>query len=327
MTTAIQTIDTQTSGMIHDCQFDYYSRKLAMCSSDHTITIYDVHGENYHRAAVLQEHTGPVWQVDWAHPRFGVVLASCSYDGTAIIWRETSPNHWERIWVHQAPAPSCSVNSVSWAPSEEDLVLGIASSSGEVTVLSHKPSGDWAASTFEASKLGVNALSWAPSSSSPYRLATGACDNEVRVWVWDGAEGWREDTVVRTDGNESVHRDWVRDVAFSPLGSGSSPHPLLASCGEDRCVYVWHFEEESHSQQGEEGEEAAVHGRWVPTLVQRFNTPVWRVSWSLSGFVLAVSCGDQSVSMWKRDVDGHWVEVTELEDNPVSGLVEVKEST
>ena len=25
-------------------------------------------------------HEGPVWQVAWAHPKFGSILASCSYD-------------------------------------------------------------------------------------------------------------------------------------------------------------------------------------------------------------------------------------------------------
>ena len=34
-------------------------------------------------------HEGPVWQVAWAHPKFGSILASCSYDGTVIIWQES----------------------------------------------------------------------------------------------------------------------------------------------------------------------------------------------------------------------------------------------
>jgi len=63
MATPILSIDTHASGMIHDCQFDYYSRKLAMCSSDHSIMIYDVSGEVYNQSANLQEHKGPVWQV------------------------------------------------------------------------------------------------------------------------------------------------------------------------------------------------------------------------------------------------------------------------
>jgi len=33
-------------------------------------------------------HTGPVWQVAWANPKFGHILASCSYDGKVIIWKE-----------------------------------------------------------------------------------------------------------------------------------------------------------------------------------------------------------------------------------------------
>lgn len=28
----------------------------------------------------LSSHEGPVWQVAWAHPKFGNILASCSYD-------------------------------------------------------------------------------------------------------------------------------------------------------------------------------------------------------------------------------------------------------
>ena len=31
-------------------------------------------------SADISSHTGPVWRVKWAHPRFGVLLASCGYD-------------------------------------------------------------------------------------------------------------------------------------------------------------------------------------------------------------------------------------------------------
>jgi len=29
-----------------------------------------------------------VWKVTWAHPEFGQVLASCSFDRTAAVWEE-----------------------------------------------------------------------------------------------------------------------------------------------------------------------------------------------------------------------------------------------
>ena len=33
-------------------------------------------------------HAGSVWKVTWAHPEFGQILATCSFDRTAIVWEE-----------------------------------------------------------------------------------------------------------------------------------------------------------------------------------------------------------------------------------------------
>jgi protein transport protein SEC13 len=75
----------------HDAQLDYYGKRLATCSSDRTIKIFDViNGEPQRQNAgvTLKAHTGPVWQVAWAHPKYGHILASCSYDGKVFIWKE-----------------------------------------------------------------------------------------------------------------------------------------------------------------------------------------------------------------------------------------------
>lgn len=60
---AMVPIETQHEDMVHDSQFDYYARKLATCSSDRTVKIFDVNGEIYHNSATLTCHEGPVWQV------------------------------------------------------------------------------------------------------------------------------------------------------------------------------------------------------------------------------------------------------------------------
>lgn len=54
-------------------------------------------GRNVARAD--HRHEGPVWQVEWAHPKFGVLLASCSYDGRVIIHREAEPKVWTTVWT------------------------------------------------------------------------------------------------------------------------------------------------------------------------------------------------------------------------------------
>ena len=73
--------------MIHDAQMDFYGTRLATCSSDRSVKIFDVRDGTQTLAADLRGHEGPVWQVAWAHPRFGNILASCSYDRRVIIWQ------------------------------------------------------------------------------------------------------------------------------------------------------------------------------------------------------------------------------------------------
>lgn len=47
-------------------------------------------------------------------------------------------------------------------------------------------------------------------------------------------------------------------------------------------------------------------GQWEGKVVNDFGAPVWRVSWSLTGNVLAVADG-------KNNVDGEWQQVTTVE--------------
>ncbi|CAF4692735.1 unnamed protein product, partial [Rotaria magnacalcarata] len=59
---------------------DYYGIRLATCSSDKSIKIFDVSNNQQRLIAELKGHEGPVWQLSWSHPTFGSLLASCSYD-------------------------------------------------------------------------------------------------------------------------------------------------------------------------------------------------------------------------------------------------------
>ncbi|ODQ63055.1 protein transport protein SEC13 [Nadsonia fulvescens var. elongata DSM 6958] len=302
-------INNAHDDLIHDAVLDYYGKRLATCSSDKTIKIFEIDGESHKLVETLRGHDGPVWQVSWAHPKFGVILASASYDGKVFIWREDN-GVWTNIAqhsIHQA-----SVNSAIWAPQEYSALLACASSDGKVSVLEFKDGGKIESIDFPAHEIGVNSVSWSPpsvsgslvqtsitgsSKSSPthnnIRIVTGGCDNFVKIWKYDAdANNYvLEETL---DG----HTDWVRDVAWSPSVLSKS---YIASASQDKTVIIW-------TQEGTKS--------WKKKLLREDAFPdiIWRVSWSLSGNVLAVSGGDNKITLWKENINGDWEQSGEVEE-------------
>ena len=61
-------------------------------------------GDQVVHIADLQGHEGPVWQVAWGHPKFGSILASCSFDHKIIVWKEVQENYWTQVLLHNAVA-------------------------------------------------------------------------------------------------------------------------------------------------------------------------------------------------------------------------------
>jgi protein transport protein SEC13 len=137
------------------CQLDFYGKRLATCSSDKSVKVFDVNADgSYSLVDTLRGHEGPVWEVAWAHPKFGSILASCSYDGRVFVWREGqgAGTGWQRVKehsLHNASGARCSdmaptrserssVNSIAWAPHELGATLACASSDGKISMVSFK---------------------------------------------------------------------------------------------------------------------------------------------------------------------------------------------
>ena len=302
-------------------------QNLDLGNDNNSPQIFDVAGETVTQLAELAGHEGPVWAVAWAHPRFGGgLLASASFDHRVLLWVESSssrggaPSSWQRL-PFEPPAHSASVNALAFAPQELGLALAAASSDGSVSVLTAQSSQcsasppslggaaseGWSAVRIErAHAAGVLGLSWVPPSASrERRLATCGCDNLIKLWRFDESSGgWSAEGAPL-----AAHSEWVRDVAFAPRltspsasdsassSSCSSSSPVLASAGQDGKVFVWSEDRRT--------------GAWTPALVNDFGSgqPVWRVSWSTAGGVLAVSDSRGSVSLWKESVDGQWEQV------------------
>lgn len=94
---AMGAVETGHLDMVHDAQLDYYGKRLATCSSDRTVKVFDLAGDQRTLIADLRGHDGPIWQVSWAHPRYGSLLASASFDHRVIIWKEGQDGQWMQV--------------------------------------------------------------------------------------------------------------------------------------------------------------------------------------------------------------------------------------
>lgn len=286
--------DAGHSDMVHDASFDYYGRRLATASSDKTIKVFDVIGDQHVHIADLRGHEGPVWQCAWAHPKFGSLLASCSFDHRVIVWKEAQDGQFHQVYISPPTLHTASVNSIAWAPHELGLLLAAGSSDGTISISEYNiTTGSWNSIKLPGvHTIGVTAVSWAPavtkaSSGFIKRLVSSGCDNAIRIWKCSESGIWSEQESLQ------AHTDWVRDVAWAPnLGL---PRNVMASGGQDGQVFAW---SEKPS------------GGWERRLVHDFKPqPVWRVSWSLTGNILAVSDGSNQVTLWKESLDGLWQQV------------------
>ena len=137
-----------------------------------------------------------------AHPKFGIILASCSYDGRVFIWRSTpspsNPSSAPFQKVFDSPLHTASVNLLSWAPHECGCLLACASSDGNISVLEFT-NNEWAHVLLQgAHGLGVNSVSWAPASrpgslvsaaggqdkTATRRFVSGGSDCLIKIWDW-----------------------------------------------------------------------------------------------------------------------------------------------
>lgn len=125
------------------------------------------------------------------------------------------------------------------------------------------------------------------------RFVTGGSDNFLRLWAFDAAsQTYKQEREPLTG-----HTDWVRDVAWSPTVLQKS---YIASASQDKTVRIW-------------TSDPAQPGHWNSKVIN-FDVVLWRVSWSLSGNVLAVSGGDNKVSLWKENLRDEWECVKTIEE-------------
>lgn len=308
METVTSSIDTSHEDIVHDACLDFYGSRLATCSSDKTIKIFDTsrNDESAKCLAIdyLRGHRGPVWQLSWSHPIYDSLLASASQDRTVRLWREDlSRSSW--AVVYEFKGHHASVNTVQFAPYQHGLMLAAGSSDGCISILTKdhtKERSDWQSKMLTgAHEMGVNSISWG--NPSRVQFVSGGSDGLVKIWQRDDSE-WT--VVCKIAG----HRDCVRDVAWSPNVCNN----FIATCGQDMHVVIWQqavgSAEFTAAAAKERFDAPAASQEWTELERIKLDHVAWTVSWCMTGNTLVIAGQDNKVRFFKRTLSGHFMEIS-----------------
>lgn len=289
---SICSFDTAQEGELTASVFDFYGKRLATASTAGPVKVFQVPSEGPPvESAVIDAHSGGALALAWAYPRYGSLLASGGTDKRVVISKETSTAKWLLIYAYEAH--SGPITTLDWAPWELGLVLLVGSADGCISLVSRVAEDRWEALKFVGHPAGVNAVSWSPAAPSSIlaaeetylrrKFVSGGPDG-VKLWVY-GESGYTAEFLERGPHVKDV--EWNRE------------NDMIAACTNDGKVLVWNAE---GGQQQE---------------VLSLKCPVWSVSWSLSGGLLAVTSEDNNTRFLRRNLEGAWELVTTIGENGV----------
>ncbi|KII72808.1 Protein transport protein SEC13 [Thelohanellus kitauei] len=240
-TTVYRQIPLSHSDIVNCTEIDSYGRRLATCSSDKTIHIYDISKDTPVLLKKLTGHEGPVWYCTWSDPSFGTYLATCSYDR------------------------KIGVTCLCWGPPYiyNDVFLFLIVKTVEVNAFGDR---------------------W-------YRRANICL--LVNKCVTSFNEQWKRTELLNGE------QDAVRSVAWTTSQNGNKHH--IASAYNNGAVIIWSKNYQTDRE-------------WDSVLLKHFAHPVWQVSWTEVGNLLAISCGENQVSMWKRNLDESWCCIKSIDE-------------
>jgi len=331
-----RSIHADHKDLIHDIAYDYYGRRLATCSSDQSVKVWDIGEDNqWVCTASWKTHSGSVWKVTWAHPEFGQILATSSFDRTAIVWEEmiVDNNNGERnqsVWFkrHSFVDSRTSVTDVKFAPKHAGLLLATCSSDGIVRIYEAPDVmnvSQWSVQYEIVCNKACSSLTWNPSLSrlrSPM-IAVGSDDtNNVgsKVLIYEYNENLR--TWQRVDIAHPIN-DSVHDIAFAPNVGRSYDLLGVATTKDVKILSIAPIPQESVAQQIGQLSLQNDTNRYDIRVVASFEdhgSQVWRVSWNITGTILASSGDDGTVRLWKANYLENWKNVGVLKGDGCVGL-------
>ncbi|KAG7358385.1 WD repeat-containing protein [Nitzschia inconspicua] len=300
-----QIVSSMHQDYIHDCKFDIYGRRMATCSGDRFVRVWDfTDSGEWTLVGEWQAHKASVSMLSWGHPEFGSLIATCGNDNEAKIWEERTSHSASSRWTAKAQLTEArkAVSCVEFAPRHWGLKLATGSADGCVRIYEAVDVlnlAQWAnAATLQcfSDGNGVTSLSWSTGRFEPPTLVVGGSHPVVYRYT-EASRQWSPVLVLPPPS----HGD-VRDVAWAP-NVGRRFH-YIASC-EGEQLRIFKLSRGSSSGEGDSLDLEATQTIELPNA--------WRCQWNVTGTVLAVGGDRGTVQLYKLGSDGSFQIVSQIQ--------------
>ena len=260
---------------------------MATASDDHTISIWDIHGN---LVDILKKHQDRVTSLVFSPSKTApYLLASSSADRSIRLWEITKAGAkpLQKIVGHQDWV-------IDLAFSDDGTIL--ASASRDKTIRLWDAEGVLI-NVLSGNKRWVNTIDFAPSSqiaSPSYILASGGNNNKITLWQINNNGGKKIKDIVG-------HKDDITDLKFSPNGK------YLASASDDSYVKLWQ-----------------VNNSKLINEYYHSEVPINRISISDDNQLLATTTIDGKINIWHQDgmpqqsLRGHGGEILDIKFKPLN---------
>ncbi|ODM90480.1 Nucleoporin seh1 [Orchesella cincta] len=266
-------LETGHKDLIHDIAFDFYGTRMATCSSDQMVRIWELKGEgssvaHWNCTASWKAHSGSVWKVTWAHPEFGQVVATSSFDRSAAVWQERVEK--DKFGGGAGVVGTHWVKKATLVDSRQVIY--------EAPDIIHL--SQWSLQYEISVKMPLSCVSWNPTYPpvcSDYCRSDDSNADAPKVLLYEFNERNRQWN--RKESLKDI-TDPVNDLSFAP-NLGRSYHLLGVATRNLKIVGLQPFEDIDEV-------EKTFRIRTVAEC-EEHNSSVWRVAWNVTGTILASS--------------------------------------
>ncbi|CAK8671113.1 unnamed protein product [Clavelina lepadiformis] len=313
--------------LIHDVSFDFFGKRMATCSSDQSVKVWDLNeNEEWICTSSWKTHSASVWKVTWAHPEFGQVLATCSFDRTVAVWEESivenASSQLNHIWINKTNLVDSrtSVKDVKFSPKHLGLQLASCSSNGVVRIyeapdpmnLTH-----WSMQHELLCKMSCSCISWNPSTYRYHApmLAVG-CDDPSnstggKVFIFEFSYALRDWVKIKMI---MTITDPVNNIAFAP--NMGKKHHVLAIASEK--LYIYNLNPRLNGEHNQSSSEQSDISLQEVAHFADHNSKITRLSWNDFGTILLSTGDDGKVFLWMANYMDIWKRVGTIKNDSLN---------